>query len=100
MKTSAVFIKCMNLTDVYFVGYWSKTIVTRYQQPIEVKNTHQHEVKIQVEEQLPRSENDKIKVCLFAFFCLNMLGVVFRLCFQSFLQFYIALIGQESNMVL
>ena len=41
---------------------FSKTTLTRYQQPIEVKNTHQHDIKIQLEEQLPRSEDEKIKV--------------------------------------
>ena len=33
-----------------------------YKQVIEVKNTHQHDIKVQVEDQLPRSEDQKIKV--------------------------------------
>lgn len=41
---------------------FTKTSTTQYRQVTEVKNTHVYPVKIQLEEQLPRSETDKIKV--------------------------------------
>jgi len=41
---------------------FTKTSTTQYRQVTEVKNTHAYPVKIQLEEQLPRSETDKIKV--------------------------------------
>lgn len=43
-------------------GFLSKTKTMNYKQVIEVKNTHSHDIKIQVEDQLPRSNDDKIKV--------------------------------------
>ena len=47
------------------VGILSRTTLTRYKQVIEVKNTHKHEIRLLVEDQLPRSENQKIKASFF-----------------------------------
>ena len=53
---------------IALVGVVSKSKVNRYKQVIEVKNTHQHDIKIQVEDQLPRSGDQKIKVGYFSHF--------------------------------
>ncbi|XP_067950246.1 protein F37C4.5-like [Watersipora subatra] len=45
-------------------GMLSKSKINEYKQVIEVKNTHQHDVTLHLEEQLPRSTNQKIKVNL------------------------------------
>ena len=49
------------------VGILSRTTLTRYKQVIEVKNTHKHEIRLLVEDQLPRSENQKIKASCFIY---------------------------------
>ena len=43
-------------------GVISKTVAMTYKQVIEVKNTHQEVIKIQVNDQLPLSTEEKIKV--------------------------------------
>ncbi|XP_067951619.1 protein F37C4.5-like isoform X2 [Watersipora subatra] len=45
-------------------GMLSKSKINEYKQVIEVKNTHQHDVTLHLEEQVPRSTNQKIKVNL------------------------------------
>jgi len=43
-------------------GLISKTVSNTHEQVIEVKNTHDYDIKIVVIEQLPRSADDRIKV--------------------------------------
>ena len=59
---------CIHLQCLSFIlaGMFTKSKINRYKQVIEVKNTHKHTIRIQVEDQLPRSEDQKIKV-LFIF---------------------------------
>ena len=43
-------------------GLISKVISNTHEQMIEVKNTHDYDIKIMVTDQLPRSADDRIKV--------------------------------------
>ena len=43
-------------------GLISKLKIAQHKQMIEVKNTHAYEIKVKVRENLPRSQDEKIKV--------------------------------------